>query len=64
MLESTSWIVLSNNGRACGSTTRDYRQKFLQPLVMKQVDLDAVRNRRPDMMGWPGRVPMFLKNTH
>lgn len=64
MLESTGWIVLSNAGRAGGGTAGAYLQEFLQPLVVKHVNLDAVRNRRPDVMGWPGGVPMFLKNTH
>lgn len=64
MLESTDWIVLSSAGRAVADTTHAYYQKFLQPFVVKHVNLHAVTNRRPDMMGWPGGFLTFLKNAH
>lgn len=52
---------MSNAGRAGADTTHAYQQNFLQPFVVKHVNLHAVTNRRLDMMGWPGRFPIFLE---
>lgn len=40
-----------------------YQQKFLQLSAVKHADLDAVRNKRPDVMDWPDGVPIFWKNA-